>query len=291
MDDKTLLDILVSQNLLARDTADKLLKEAAMVRKSAETLLYERRIIGELEVAKIKSQLLKIPFKRVEIEAIDASLLQAIPEEIARTYKLIPMSRTKDMLVIGMLRPDDPKAQDALRFIAKQQRINLGVYLITPGDLELTLRKYSPFKDEVEAAVKSLRIKPNANSGNERLIQLEEGVSVSEEAPVIKIVASTLREAVNIGASDIHIEPQRTKLRIRFRIDGDLQEVQEMPVELHQPIVSRVKVMADLKIDENRVPQDGRFRSVVFGKDIDFRVATFPTPVGEKVAIRVLDPT
>ncbi len=92
-------------------------------------------------------------------------------------------------------------------------------------------------------------------------------------------------------ASDVHIEPQQKSLRIRLRIDGDLREVASMPVELAQPITSRIKVISSLKIDENRVPQDGRFRAKLFDRDIDFRVATFPTPLGEKIAIRVLDPT
>ena len=196
------------------------------------------------------------------------------------------------MLVVGMIHPADPQAQEALRFVAKQQKINLGVYLITPGDFDLVFRRYSPYKDEVEAAVRSLRLTPGRGvSHGQKLIQLEAGVAVAEEAPIIKLVASTLKEAVNLMASDIHIEPQRSSLRIRFRINGNLQEMSQMPLELHQPIISRIKVMANLKLDENRVPQDGRFRSIVFGRDIDFRIATFPTPVGEKVAIRVLDPT
>ena len=98
----------------------------------------------------------------------------------------------------------------------------------------------------------------------QRIIQLEEGATVAEEAPIIRIVSATLREAVEQGASDIHIEPQRSRLRIRFRMEGDLHEVSSMPLELHQPIVSRVKVLSNLKIDETRVPQDGRFRTIVF---------------------------
>ncbi len=154
------------------------------------------------------------------------------------------------------------------------------------------LRRYSPYRGEVDAAVRSLNFSSGRNqTATQKIIQLEEGVSVSEEAPIIKIVASTLKEAVWQKASDIHIEPQRNRVRIRFRINGELQEVSSLPVELHQPIVSRVKVLSNLKIDETRIPQDGRFRTVLFGRDIDYRVATFPTPVGEKAAIRVLDPT
>jgi type II secretory ATPase GspE/PulE/Tfp pilus assembly ATPase PilB-like protein len=193
------------------------------------------------------------------------------------------------MLVIGMLNPDDSNAQDALKFIAKQLRINLGVYLVAPSVWESVLRRYSPYRSEIDAAIKSLKIE---GRGYSQVVRLEETAGAgSEDAPIIKIVATTLREAVWQKSSDIHIEPQRNRLRIRFRIDGELQEVSSIPLELHQPIVSRVKVLSSLKIDENRVPQDGRFRAVIFGRDIDFRVATFPTPIGEKAAIRVLDPT
>lgn len=293
MDDKQLLQNLISAGLLSQESADKIVKDAALLGKKAEEIIYERNIVPETEAVKIKSKLLNIPYQKVDIDQITKDLLSNISQEIARTYKVIPLSKTKDMLVVGMVEPSDSQSQEALRFLAKQQKINLGVYLITPGDFDLVMRKYSPYKDEVEAAVKSLNLRPGGkpSAGAERLVVLEEGVAVSEEAPIIKLVASTLKEAVNLRASDIHIEPERANLRVRFRIDGELREVSKMPMELHQPIISRIKVMANLKLDENRVPQDGRFRTVIFGRDIDFRIATFPTPAGEKVAIRVLDPT
>ena len=292
MDDKQLLENLIKAGFLSEENSRKLLADSSVMGKSVEDLIYDRHAIVEEKVAQIKSAFLKVPYKKINIAEITKELLANISEEVARTYKVIPISRSKDLLVLGMIHPDDPQAQDALRFVAKQQKINLGVYLISPGDFDLALRKYSPYKDEVEAVIHTLNIRPGkGGDSGQQFIQLEAGVSVAEEAPIIKLVASTLKEAVNLGASDIHIEPQRQNLRIRFRVDGQLQEMSRMPMELQQPIVSRVKVLANLKLDETRIPQDGRFRSIVFGRDIDFRVATFPTPVGEKVAIRVLDPT
>lgn len=292
MDDKKFLENLVAAGLLTNDASQKILKDSAALGKTAEEIIYDRNLVLEEEVAKIKSQLLKIPYKKIDVGEITKELLSNISEEVARTYKVAPLSASKGMLVVGMVNPQDSQAQEALRFVAKQQKINLGIYLITPGDLDLILQKYSPYKDIVEEAVRGLNLRPGkGGQSSERLIQLEAGVAVAEEAPIIRLVASTLKEAVNRKASDIHIEPQRSNLRIRFRINGDLEEMSSMPVELHQPVVSRIKVMANLKLDETRVPQDGRFRSIVFGRDIDFRVASFPTPAGEKVAIRVLDPT
>jgi type IV pilus assembly protein PilB len=174
-----------------------------------------------------------------------------------------------------------------MKFIARENHINLGVYLISYNDLQAVLRKYSPYRAEVEAAVRSLNIKEG--TGGQQAIELEGGDSA--DAPIIKIVADTFKEAVLSKASDVHIEPQQKTLRIRFRIQGDLEESASLPQELAQPIASRVKVISSLKIDESRIPQDGRFRAKIFDRDIDFRVATFPTPLGEKIVIRVLDPS
>ena len=292
MENKTLLQELTKEGLLTEESAKKILQESSLIRKSVEELIYDRRLVDEEKIVGIKSRLSGVPYKKIKTDEIKDELLKLVSEETVRNYKVIPINKSDNLLVMGMLNPDDAKAQEALKFIAKQLRVNLGIYLITQSDWEAILRRYSPYRSEVEAAIKSFNLQPGQGlASGQKIIQLEEGVTVSEEAPIIKMVASTLKEAVWQKASDIHIEPQRNRVRIRFRIDGQLQEVSSLPIELHQPILSRVKVLSNLKIDETRIPQDGRFRTVLFGRDIDYRVATFPTPVGEKVAIRVLDPT
>ena len=290
MDNKLLVQELVKQNLLASEVGEKLLAEALLVRREAEDLIHEKRLVNEEDVSKIKSGLLNVPYKKIQVEEIKDEVLKIIPEETVRNYKVIPISLENDLLTVGMINPDDAKAQEALKFIAKQRLVNLGAYLISQSIWEAVLRRYSPYSSEIEATVKSLNLAPE-KIGGQKIIQLEDQKAAAEEAPIIKIVASTLKEAVWQKSSDIHIEPQRNRLRIRFRVDGELKEVSSLPLVLHQPIISRVKVLSNLKIDETRVPQDGRFRTVVFGRDIDFRVSTFPTPVGEKTAIRVLDPS
>ncbi len=292
MDNKVLAGALVRNGLFSEELSRRLQTEAESARSSLEDVIYLRHILSEEDVAKAKSSILGIPYKKIDPGSISADALKAVPEETANTYKLVPLNLGNRMLVAGMVHPDDTRAQEALRFIAQQNGYNLGVYLITPTDLEMALRRYSPYQTVVQEAVSALNIKPGSNlSVSQRVINLEEQVVGSKEAPIIRIVSSTLREAVERGASDIHIEPQKDRLRIRFRLDGDLQEAATLPLELSQPIISRIKIMAELKIDENRVPQDGRFRTVIFGRDIDYRVSTFPTPIGEKIAIRVLDPT
>ncbi len=286
MTDQELIQSLVKKELLTKPLADKVLKESEVQGRSPEDLLYEQHLADEVEVAEAKSELLKIPYKRVDPSAVSPDVLSLIPQETSRAYRVIPLEKRKDLLVVGMLRPDDVRAQEALRFIAKREGVSLGVYIVTPSDLINIWRRYAPYRTEIESAVKDIGV---SKKKDDLMVALEEGAQTSEDAPIIKVVASTLREAVELKASDIHIEPQHSRLRIRFRVDGDLEEAASLPSALNQPIISRVKVLSRLRLDETRIPQDGRFRAVISGRDIDFRVATFPTPSGEKVAIRVLD--
>ncbi len=288
MTDQELIKKLVEKKIIADDVGRRVLRDAGLRGQPAEDLIYQGRLADEVAIAKVKSEMLGIPYKKVNVDAVTDALVALIPKETSKTYQVIPVEKNGDMLVVGMLRPDNLQAQEALKFIAKQERVSLGVYLVTPSDIAAVWRKYSPYKNEVDSAVEEMG---NVKQVDSLLVSLEEDRGAAEEAPIIKIVAATLREAVERKASDIHIEPERLRLRIRFRIDGDLGEVSSMPLALAQPVISRVKVLSRLKLDETRIPQDGRFRAVISGRDIDFRVATFPTPSGEKVVLRVLDPT
>jgi len=287
MTDENFLTALTKNQLIDDQTAIKIRREAYLAGRSIESLIYEHHLLSDEKVAQLKSSILKVPYKKIDLSNFDDSLLKLIPEETARTYAVVPISKSGNNLIVGMLNPDDLRAQEALKYIARNNHLDLGVYLISYSDWQDILRKYSPFRSEVEAAIRSLSIQPGSAK---KLVKIEEAKGMgSEEAPIIKLVASTFREAVQNKASDIHIEPQQNYLRIRFRIDGELQEVASLPPELAQPIISRIKVLSEMKLDENRIPQDSRFRSLILDREIDFRVATFPTPNGEKIAIRVLD--
>ncbi|HUZ93044.1 MAG TPA: GspE/PulE family protein [Candidatus Paceibacterota bacterium] len=287
MSNDQLLQEIQNAGLLDATALAKLKRDALLSGQAVEALISNQRLLDDKKIAELKSAALKIPYKKLDVATIPKELFDIIPEEVARTYAAVPIAKQENLLVIGMVHPDDAKAQDALKFIGRRNQLNLGVYLISWSDWQEVLRRYSPYRSEVERAVHSLSLKQGG--GEQKKVRLEEAVT-AEEAPIVTIVAQTFREAVASRASDIHIEPQQTYLRIRFRVDGDLKEVASLPLEIAQPITSRVKIISSLKIDENRIPQDGRFRATIFDRDIDFRVATFPTPLGEKVAIRVLDP-
>ena len=289
MTDDQLLEQIQKQGLLPAPTIARLKRDIIVSAEPAEAIIQRERLVSDVKIAELKSAMVNVPYQKIDAQAIDAKLLELIPEETARNYGVAPISITDNLFVVGMLHPDNAKAQDAVKFVARQNHLNLGVYLISYGDWEAVVRRYSPYRSEIAKAVQSLNVKEGASS--QTAVDLAAATRGDEDAPIIKIVADTLKEAVYGRASDVHIEPEEKFLRIRFRIDGDLRQVASLPVELAQPVISRVKVISSLKIDETRIPQDGRFRSRLLDKDIDFRVATFPTPLGEKVAIRVLDPS
>lgn len=291
MDARKLADELIKRGALSDELAQRIINEAAARSFPFEKLLYEKRLVDEVTVANAKSAILGIPYQKIDPTTVTDDVLKLIPVETAQSYSIVPISVTKDMAIVGMVNPDNVEAQEALKFMAKQNKTSLGVYIITPADLELVMRRYIPFEKEIQQALKAINIKVLGQTQvGQKVVSLDEEKATADEAPVIKIVSSVLRAAVDQKASDIHFEPQRGRLRIRFRLDGNLKEIQSLPIELCPAIVARVKVLADLKIDETRVPQDGRFRTIIFGRDVDYRVATLPTPLGEKVVIRVLDP-
>lgn len=289
MSDDQLLAELQSEGLLDAAGVNRVRRDALVGDESAEAVIWKGRLVDDDKMATVKSTILKVPYRKIDPATINAKLLAMLPEETARTYQAIPISFENNLLVLGMVNPDDLQGQEAVKFIARQNHWNLGVYVVSYGDWQGVLKKYSPYGSEIAKAVQSLNIK-GGEAGQQKAVSLDASGN-DEDAPIIRIVADTFREAVQAKASDVHIEPQEKSLRIRFRLDGDLHQVASLPAELIQPISSRIKVISNLKIDETRMPQDGRFRSKIFEREIDFRVATFPTPLGEKIAIRILDPS
>ncbi|MBI2640469.1 MAG: type II/IV secretion system protein [Candidatus Sungbacteria bacterium] len=285
---KSLIDILISQNILDLAKSALVRKEAKDKKVPVEEILYQYGVTEE-DVAAAKSELTGYPTKFLRGLNVSFEALRDIPEESARHYKMIPLGRNEGYLEIGMLFPDDVSAQEALKFIAARANLPSRIFVITPSDLENVLGEYRSLSGEVTKALGEFEKEYEA-LGEEVKIRREEPAKIVEEAPVTKMMAVILRHAVEGHASDIHIEPARDKLRVRFRVDGVLHTSLLLPLDVRPAIVTRIKVMTNLKIDETRIPQDGRFHAEIMGRDIDFRVSTFPTAFGEKVAIRILDP-
>lgn len=279
------INYLVKKKLIKEKDVEGLCQASEKELKTVEELILEKEIIPEEIFFQAKSEFYKIPLKRVIEDKISVSILEEIPEETAKHYKVVPLKKEKGVIEVGMVDPEDLSARSALDFIARQNNLQIKIFLILPSEFKEIIRKYKILKTEVEKAIEKLK--------EEEIIEGAKATveEANEEAPVSKIVSVILKHAIEGKASDIHIEPYDKQLRIRFRVDGVLYPSLSLERKFLSSIVSRIKILSNLRIDETRVPQDGRFGSVINGKKINFRIGTFPTPEGEKVAIRVLDPS
>ena len=282
----SLLKKLVEKGVLDKQKAEALEKEIKTSLKKEEIVILEKQIVSEDFLFQLKSEYLEIPLKTIDPKSVALEVLELIPQETANNYKMVSLNRKDKVLDVGMVYPEDLDAQEALKFLARRGKFDYKVFLISFSTFAGLLKQHQSLRKEVGKALEELEEemkvkKAVGKSEIERLV---------EEAPIAKVVAVILRYAVEGKASDIHIEPAKDKLRIRFRLLGSLHSSIFLPKRVHQAVVARIKVLSNLKIDESRIPQDGSFSAKVGGQSIDFRVATFPTTLGEKVAIRVLNP-
>ncbi|MFA5746633.1 MAG: GspE/PulE family protein [Candidatus Paceibacterota bacterium] len=261
--------------------------------KREEDLILEKKLVTPEILFSAKSEVLGVPFlPDAEGLEVPNKTLALIPEDSARFYRLMPLSLKEEILEVGMVDPEDIKAKEVLLFLARQHRFSYKIFLITPGAFDILSKQYRNLREEVGAALEALE----TEEGEDVEAMVEVGVGrpserLVEEAPIIKMVSVILRHAVEGQASDIHIEPVSKNLRVRFRMDGTLYSSLFLPLAVHPSVVARIKILSNLRIDETRIPQDGRFSARIGEKEIDFRVSTFPTKLGEKVVLRVLDPT
>jgi len=257
-------------------------------------LFFMPKLVEEIKQAQKRAQELKVPFIDLSGKLISKDALKQIPEEAATFYQIIPVAFEGDKLVVGMINPDDLRSREALRFIAQSRNFIPKIGLITLTDFKNALKQYRTLKEEVESALTELDKELSVKKDKTKKVEVdeeEEMEKIMAEAPITKIVAVILRHAQEGKASDIHIEPAERDLKVRFRIDGILHTSLLLPKSIQSAVISRIKILSNLKIDETRVPQDGRFHSVMDGQKIDFRVSTFPTVAGEKVVLRLLDPS
>ena len=286
-----LLQELAKKGIIGKEREASLEYEVKISGKREEEIILEERIVSEEFLFSLKSKILNIPLKKVLPEDVPLKVLELIPEESAKYYQMIPLSRKDNILEVGMVYPEDLRAREALKFLARQGKFTYQVFLITITTLNDLLKQYRTLRREVKRALAELESEIKKEKTMVKAPTSAEIERLTAEAPISKVVAVILRHAVSGKASDVHIEPTREKLRVRFRLDGILHSSIFLPMRVHSAVVARIKILSNLRIDETRVPQDGRFSTKIDEKNIDFRVSTFPTTLGEKVVIRVLDPT
>jgi type IV pilus assembly protein PilB len=286
---KTLLDILVSEDIVSGVDAERISGEARGSNERMEELLLAAHV-PEDDVLRAKSLLFGVPSFRVSNNRVAFAVLKYISEDTARQYHIVPLELQEGVLAVGMVYPDDINAREALNFISANSNIPFKVYAITQQDYNRLLEQYKGLGGEVNQALGEFEQEMQEKYPSELTLPQDQSEIVKSDTPITKLVAVILKHATEGNASDIHIEPTRDRLRVRFRMDGTLYTSLFLPIGVHEAIVARVKILTRLKLDEKRKPQDGRFSTMAGGLNIDFRVSTFPTYFGEKVVIRILDP-
>jgi type IV pilus assembly protein PilB len=244
------------------------------------------------------------PVRELGTTKVPYEVLRYIPEESASHYEIVPLTVAEGVLEVGMVDPDDLEGVDALNFIARTTGMPYKVFKISKDDFDKVISMYRGLTGDVEKAVSDLKSEQGKEAeGTEEGAPLDLGSvayikqedenapapKITEDAPAIKLVSTILRYAIDGHASDIHVEPQTSGVRVRYRVDGELHTSVILPISTHRTLVARVKILASLRLDEQRKPQDGRFSAAIDNRKIDFRVSTFPTHNGEKVVIRILD--
>jgi type IV pilus assembly protein PilB len=273
---------------IANETKLSALEQELIQQKSPvpwEDFLVDKKIISEEQLLSLKSELLKVPVVDLQDKQITQDVLNLVPEPIAHRHKVISFAKEEDALSLAMMDPEDLQTKE---FIQKKTGLKIKIFLIGKKSLDFALSKYhSSLEKEIKhlftSSAKPLSAKPEGESADDSLKKM------AEEIPVIRVVDTLLEYAIFEKASDIHIEPQENSVVVRYRIDGVLHDVMTLPKVIQAAIVARVKVLSNLKIDEHRLPQDGRFKVEKEGYKYSLRVSTIPIFDGEKVVIRLLD--
>ncbi len=296
----SILDVLSDKKIIEKKDVSILEREFGSSGVPLETELFKRGI-SEQDILDAGSTYYGVPTRLLGEDKILGGILEYIPEEGAMHYRFVPLGTKDGMLEVGMTNPDNIEARDALNFISSKISMPFKVFLILENDFEKVVAMYKGLSEEVTRALSELDgggaenqvfidiDKEGGEDGTRSTKKSDKDETIIEEAPITKIVATILRYATDGNASDIHIEHLKDNIRVRFRVDGVLHTSLVLPAKVHSAVISRIKILSNMKLDEKRKPQDGRFSAKVEGRRIDFRVSTFPTIYGEKIVMRILD--
>ena len=283
----TLKEIVAERKLVPDEQLDKLVRESKEKKVPLDNLLVVKKAVSEEDLSAALAAHYKVDVIDLKNEKIDQPLLQLIPEPIARRHRVVAFRKKGDKLHVAMLDPDDLQTRE---FIKKKTNFEVVPYLATHSGLDFALSLYhSSLKSEFEKILKGHKEEPGEGGEIEGLEVGGELKKMAEEIPVVRVVDTLLEYAIFERASDIHIEPQEHDVDVRYRIDGVLHDVMTLPKLILPALVARIKVLSNLKIDEHRLPQDGRFKTEREAHKISFRVSTIPIFDGEKVVMRLLE--
>lgn len=284
---KTLLDVLLEGNLITQEQYDDIKVKSTSQGVSSIGILESMGIVSEKKLAEAKAKLLGVPFIDLETTSFSPQAISLIPKAVVERFSLIPFlyDEKARALSIAMSNPAD---LEALQFVTQKTG--------------LTIKSFAADKEEVKKAISEQYSQEIVGEVGEALAETEaykktrtvDSKQIGEiikEAPIAKIVSTILEYAVASRASDVHIEPQEDRVRVRYRIDGILYDKLSLPKNVQDAVVSRIKILSEMKIDEHRAPQDGRFNFKVSDEEVDLRISVLPTAFGEKIVMRLLRKT
>jgi type IV pilus assembly protein PilB len=287
-----ILNLAIKKGLISPDNEEKIRDESLKRGLSLEDALLNQNVSAS-DILSLKSEYFSVPTREVDTADITDAILNFVPQETAEHYHFVPIGVSDNVLEIGMTSTNNIEAIDALNFIASKIQMPFKIFLISEGDFTKVFALYKGLTGEVSKALNEL----DTELKNETVVKKEKedkdvvnkNSTIGDDAPVTKIVATILRYASDGNASDIHIEPWREVVKVRFRVDGVMNTSLVLPLKVHSAVVARIKILCNMRLDEKRKPQDGRFSARIESRRIDFRVSTFPTYFGEKVVMRLLD--
>ena len=282
-------DLLLRENYISREQLERALREGKSNNLSVTYNLIKTGAIEELDLVKILARVSRMPAVDLSRFEVDTRIIKLIPADIATKHLVLPLKRDGRTLTVAIADPTNLGILEDLKFITRYD-----IFPVLAG--EVTLRGVIEKQYDAGDSAMSTLLDEFAESSDVEVVEdTEEDVSAAalaaqvDDAPVVKLINAVLTDAVRRGASDIHFECFEHELRVRYRIDGALQEVMKPPMKLKAALISRFKIMAQLNIAERRVPQDGRIKLKMGNKVIDYRVSTLPTLFGEKVVLRIID--
>lgn len=283
---KTILDVLTDQKKLDPTAAEQLKVEQVSSEQSLEKVLLERKLVSREDLLQARAVMIGIPYVDLRERAISQELLKLIPEQVSRHYDVLPIEYdlSNDTIHVAMRDPLDFQTR---QFLEKKTGKTIKPYLCDADVIHEKIdQEYAKsLATEVSEAVKE------TNVSRGKIVDADRIGDIIREPPIARIVSTILEFGVKNRASDIHIEPQEKRTRIRYRIDGILYEKLVLPKSVHDAVISRTKILSDMKIDERRIPQDGRFTFKMGDEETDLRVSTLPTIHGEKIVMRLLKKT
>ncbi|HWT40827.1 MAG TPA: ATPase, T2SS/T4P/T4SS family [Dongiaceae bacterium] len=274
-----LVSLLIDEGLVSADTIAMAKDQAAKTSKPLFSLLTDQDIIDDELLTHAIAQVSGVPYVNLANTLIDQNILALLPEDTAERFMAVPLAEVQNRLAVAMLDGNNVQAVD---FLANRIQRPLKVFMASEAGIRHVLDQYRTDLSSVDQAAKASQAEQKAEEANDVK-------TIVQDSPISQALSKILEYAIKSRASDIHVEPLENALKIRVRVDGVLREIMQLPKSIEPALVSRVKILSDLKIDEHRIPQDGQFAVKIAGKEVDLRIAISPVVWGEQIVIRLLD--